>query len=85
VAECKPRVVLLSRGRIIADGPAAQILTNERVVQQASLVMPQIASLMKNLRDLNPPPNIIDAYSAGGFLSGKMKEKLAARIPNQRR
>jgi len=75
VAECKPRVVLLSRGKIIADGPAAQILTNEQVVQQASLVMPQIASLMKNLKDLNPPPSIIDAYSARGFLSGQLKGK----------
>jgi energy-coupling factor transport system ATP-binding protein len=85
VAECKPRVVLLSHGKIIADGPAAQILTNTQVVEQASLVMPQIASLMKNLKDLNPPPNIIDAYSAGGFLSGKLKEKLEARAPTQRR
>ncbi|MGA2791657.1 MAG: ABC transporter ATP-binding protein [Candidatus Bathyarchaeia archaeon] len=85
VAECKPRVVLLSRGKIIADGPTAQILTNTQVVEQASLVMPQIASLMKNLKDLNPPPNIIDAYSAGGFLSGKLKEKLEARAPTQRR
>jgi len=85
VAECKPRVILLSRGKIIADGPAAQILTNPQVVQQASLVMPQIATLMKNLKDLNPPPNIIDAYSARGFLSGELKGKLETRAPVQRR
>jgi len=85
VAECKPRVVLLSRGKIIADGPSAQILTNEQVVEQASLVMPQIASLMKNLKNLNPPPNIIDAYSARRFLSGKLKGELEARAPAQRR
>ena len=85
VAECKPRVILLSRGKIIADGPSAQILTNEQVVEQASLVMPQIASLMKNLKNLNPPPNIIDAYSARRFLSGKLKGELEARAPAQRR
>lgn len=85
VAECKPRVVLLSRGKIIADGPAAEILTNPQTVQQASLVMPQIAFLMKNLKDLNPPPNIIDAYSAKGFFSGKLKGRVEARAPTQRR
>lgn len=85
VAECKPRVVLLSHGKIIADGPAAEILTNPQTLQQASLVMPQIASLMKNLKDLNPPPNIIDAYSAKAFFSGKLKGRVEARAPTQRR
>ncbi len=84
VAECKPRVVLLSRGSIIADGPAAQILTNNPVVDRASLVMPQIATLMKTLNDFGPPLNIIDAYSAKGFLSGKLKERVEARAPSQR-
>jgi energy-coupling factor transport system ATP-binding protein len=81
VAECKPRVVLLSRGGIIADGPAAKILTDTEVVQQASLAMPQIASLMRDLKDLNPPANIIDAYSARGFLSGKLKGTVETRLP----
>jgi energy-coupling factor transport system ATP-binding protein len=85
VAECKPRVVLLSRGKIIADGPAAEILTNPQILQQASLVMPQIASLMKNLKDFNPPPNIIDAFSAKAFFSGKLKGRVEARAPTQRR
>jgi energy-coupling factor transport system ATP-binding protein len=85
VAECKPRVVLLSHGKIIADGPAAEILTNPQTLQQASLVMPQIASLMKNLKDLNPPPNIIDAYPAKSFFSGKLKGRVEARAPTQRR
>jgi energy-coupling factor transport system ATP-binding protein len=81
IAECKPRVVLLSRGSVIADGPAATILTDTEVVQKASLVMPQIASLMRDLKDLNPPATIIDAYSARGFLSGKLKGKLEKRLP----
>jgi energy-coupling factor transport system ATP-binding protein len=85
VAECKPRVVLLSHGKIVADGRAAEILTNPQTLQQASLVMPQIASLMKKLKDLNPPPNIIDAYSAKGFFSGKLKGRVEARAPTQRR
>ncbi len=85
VAECKPRIVLLSQGKIVADGPAAEILTNPPVIQQASLVMPQIATLMKSLKDLGPPPNIIEAYSARAFLTGKLKERVGAQAPPRSR
>jgi energy-coupling factor transport system ATP-binding protein len=73
VAECKPRVVLLSRGEIIGDGPAAKILTDPSLVNKASLVMPQISSLMNNLPEFSPPSNIIDAYSAKEFLGPKLR------------
>ena len=72
VAECKPRVVLLSQGRVIGDGPAVNILTNSTLIDRASLVMPQIASLMNNLQELHAPPDIIDAYSAREFLRDKL-------------
>ncbi len=85
VAECKPRVVLLSRGRVIADGPAAEILTNRSVVEQASLVMPQISTLMRSLENLGAPANIIDAYAAKAFLSGKLSGEMEARAPSQKR
>jgi len=85
VAECKARVVLLSRGEIMADGPAAEILTNPTSVKQASLVMPQIATLMRKIEYLNPPHNIIDAHAAKGFLFGKVKERLEANPPSARR
>lgn len=85
VAECKPRVVLLSRGKIIGDGPAAEILTNPALVEKASLVMPQISNLMGTLRDLEPPPDIIDAYSAREFLSGKLNKTVKARAASQGR
>jgi len=85
VAECKPRVILLSRGKIIADGPAAEILTNGSVVKRASLVMPQISTLMRSLKDLGAPASIIDAYSAKEFLSGKLKGRVAARTPSPKR
>lgn len=79
VAECKPRIVLLSQGKIVADGPATEILTNPSVVYQASLVTPQIATLMRSLRDLDPPTNIIEVYSARAFLAGKLKERVEAQ------
>ncbi len=85
VAECKPRIVLLSRGEIVGDGPAAEILTNPPVIQQASLVMPQIAILMKSLKDFGLPPNIIEAYSARAFLVGKLKERVESQAPPRSR
>ena len=76
VAECKPRVVLLSHGKVIGDGSATTILTNSSLVQQASLVLPQISTLMKNLSDLGAPSGIIDAYSAKDFVVARMREKV---------
>ncbi len=79
VAECKPRIVLMSQGKIVADGPATEILTNPSVIQQASLVTPQIATLMRTLSDLDPPTNIIEVYSARAFLAGKLNERVEAQ------
>jgi len=73
VAECKPRVVLLSHGSVIGDGVAAKILTDRSLVEKASLVTPQISSLMNTLADIAPPPEIIDAYSAREFLAKKLR------------
>jgi len=85
VAECKPRVVLLSRGRIIGDGPAVKILTDASLVEKASLVMPQISSLMNRLADLSPPAGIIDAYSAREFLAAKLRSSERAQTSLQKR
>jgi energy-coupling factor transport system ATP-binding protein len=85
VAECKPRVVLLSRGRIIGDGPAVKILTDPSLVEKASLVMPQISSLMNRLADLSPPAGIIDAYSAREFLAARLRSSEPAQTTVQRR
>ena len=75
VAECKPRVVLLSKGKVIADGPAASILTDPSVVEQGSLAMPQISTLMASLTDFGARPDMMDAYSARDFLTGKLRAR----------
>jgi energy-coupling factor transporter ATP-binding protein EcfA2 len=78
VAECKPRVVLLSHGSIIGDGPATQILTDHRLVEQASLVMPQVAALMSNLADFGTSREIVDVYSAREYLVHKLRARVKA-------
>jgi energy-coupling factor transport system ATP-binding protein len=68
VAECHPRVILLSKGKIVADGSAEEILSNESFVNECSLELPQISKLMKELKDLEVNQKIIDVYSAKAYL-----------------
>jgi energy-coupling factor transport system ATP-binding protein len=74
VAECKPRVVLLSKGTVIADDTASRILTNEEMLAKASLVRPQIAELMHQLPLLSKNQGIIDAYAAREFLTPRLRK-----------
>jgi energy-coupling factor transport system ATP-binding protein len=79
VAECKPRVVLLSRGTVIGDGPATRILTDHTLVDSASLRMPQIATLMKRLGDdAGASQEIIEVYGARDYLLRKIHARAAA-------
>ena len=75
VAECKPRIVLLSKGTVIADDAASKILTNDELLAKASLVRPQIAQLIHQLPISGMPPDIIDAYAAREFLIPRLRGK----------
>lgn len=44
-AEYIPRCVLMSNGLIIADGPTKHILANEKILEQSSLLEPQLVHL----------------------------------------
>ncbi len=68
VAECKPRVILMAQGMIIADGDAQEVLSNPEVVSQASLILPEITRIFLELRDSSLPKNVIDVYEAGKIL-----------------
>ena len=78
VAECKPRVVLLSRGTVIGDNTASKILTNQELLEKASLVRPQIAELMQRLPIMGESNRIIDAYEAKEFLVPRLREARAS-------
>ncbi|MEM1565803.1 MAG: ATP-binding cassette domain-containing protein [Candidatus Bathyarchaeia archaeon] len=68
VAECNPRVVLMRGGKIVADGEARKVLTDPEVLEQASLVPPQITQIFLNLSDLGFPREVIDVYEAREIL-----------------
>jgi len=68
VAESNPRVVLMTEGKIVADGLAEKILTDETLLTKASIVPPQIAQIFLKLADWGFPTNIIDVYQARDVL-----------------
>lgn len=72
VAECKPRLILLSKGLVIGDGPAEDILSDEQLIEKASLARPQIGALMHELRDFGLSDRVIDVYSAEQAILGAL-------------
>ncbi|MGQ9565226.1 MAG: energy-coupling factor ABC transporter ATP-binding protein [Candidatus Bathyarchaeales archaeon] len=75
VAESNPRVVLMSEGKIVADGLAEKILTDETLLTKASIVPPQISQIFLQLSDLSFPTNIIDVYQARNILIKRLEAK----------
>ncbi len=74
VAECNPRVILMREGKIVADGKAREILTTPEILNQASIVPPQIAQIFLQLSDLSFPKNVIDIYEAREILLKIVRE-----------
>jgi energy-coupling factor transport system ATP-binding protein len=64
VADCSPRVIVMSSGRIVADGPAQKILTDSKTLHQTSIISPQIVQILRELSDLGLQPDILDLVAA---------------------
>lgn len=64
VAECKPRVLLMQNGQIVADGEAKKILTNPEVLLHASILPPEIVQIFLQLPGSLQSQKIIDIYEA---------------------
>ena len=77
VAECNPRVVLMREGKIVADGEGKEILTNPEVLEQSSIVLPQIAQIFMQLNMPGLPKNVIDLYEAKNLLLKELEKRQA--------
>jgi energy-coupling factor transport system ATP-binding protein len=75
VAECNPRVILMREGKILADGMAEEVLTNQKLVEQASIVPPQITQIFLELADFGLPTNVISVHEAAKLLLDRLGEK----------
>jgi energy-coupling factor transport system ATP-binding protein len=74
VAESNPKVVLLSRGSIVAQGSADRILSKDDIVDKASLVKPQMARLFARLNEYGLPREVVDVHRARLLLEDKLSE-----------
>jgi energy-coupling factor transport system ATP-binding protein len=75
VAECNPRVILMRNGKIIADGPAKNILTTPQLLEESSIVLPQIAQIFTKLAPIGLPADIINIDEAETAILTKAKER----------
>ncbi|MHA1271190.1 MAG: energy-coupling factor ABC transporter ATP-binding protein [Candidatus Helarchaeota archaeon] len=49
-SEYIPRIIIMSNGQIIADGPKDVIINNEMILNKSNLILPQLSSLTKLLK-----------------------------------
>lgn len=75
VAECNPRVVLMAEGKIVADGIANKILTDQGLLTKASIVPPQVSQIFMRLSEFGLPMNVIDVYEARRILLDFMEAR----------
>lgn len=75
VAECNPRVILMSQGKILVDGKTKEILTDPKMLAQASIVPPQITKIFLELADLGLPTDVIDVHEATKILLNRLRKK----------
>lgn len=76
VAECNPRVLLMRNGKLVADGIARKILTDQQLLAESSIVLPQIAQVFTKLSSLGLSHDVIDIYEAKKLLLKKAKESM---------
>ncbi len=75
VAECNPRVILMREGKIVADDTSKNILTSTKILEESSIVLPQIAQVFTKLTSLELPTDIIGIDEAETAILTKAKEK----------
>jgi energy-coupling factor transport system ATP-binding protein len=75
VAECNPRVILMRQGKILAEGIAEEVLTQPKLVAEASIVPPQVTQIFLELADLGLPTDVIDVHEAAKILMQRLRER----------
>lgn len=69
VAECRPRIVLMANGKILADGPIKKVMTDKGAMARASVAPPEIAKVFQLLSEYGLPGDVLDVDEAVNILS----------------
>ncbi|MFX0017390.1 MAG: energy-coupling factor ABC transporter ATP-binding protein [Promethearchaeota archaeon] len=74
--EYVPRTVLMAQGKIIADGPTKDVLSNKILLKESSLIMPQVYLLKDELKNIgfDIPEEIYRESDMINFLSCYIKQ-----------
>lgn len=73
VAECKPRIVLMADGGIIADGSTKEIMTDAEAMERASVSPPEITKIFSRLSHHGLPGDVLGVDEAVDMLM-RLKE-----------
>jgi len=76
VMEYVPRTILMREGKIIADGPTQNILTNEFLIEYSSLILPFIHQFKIELQKIgiNIPNDVFRQKEVINFLNDYLKD-----------
>jgi energy-coupling factor transporter ATP-binding protein EcfA2 len=84
VAEYAERVVVMHRGRIVADGTPSEVFSQRDMLREAYLTPPQISQLATELEDLGMPSGITTVDEAVAVVSRALTVGLSGDIRDQR-
>jgi len=74
VAESQPRVVLMAKGSIQADGSAKEIMSNSEALKMCSVSPPEITKLFQKLSSYGFPNDVLDVDEAVNIFTNHLKE-----------
>lgn len=70
----QPRVIVMSNGEIVADGTSQQVLTDESITSEGSILPPQLVDLSRLMEWKSPFP--ADPYHARELILPRWKKEL---------
>ncbi|MBS7630672.1 ATP-binding cassette domain-containing protein [Candidatus Bathyarchaeota archaeon] len=73
VVDSKPRILLMSQGHIIADGPTELVMTDFEMLEKASVSPPEILKVFRSISDLGFPKNVFDVDEAAEIISRSLR------------
>ncbi|MEW6226786.1 MAG: ABC transporter ATP-binding protein [Bacillota bacterium] len=82
VAEYAERVVVMHKGRIVADGPPAEVFSQREVLRSAYLAPPQISKLAEELEDLGMPAGVSTVDEAVAIVAAALRTEGGFRAPD---
>lgn len=73
----QPRLIVMSSGRIVADGQISRIMANRQLLESARVTQPQLLRLYLDLRQ-KPPDPFLDVLEARDWIgAGKVRQEEA--------